>query len=91
MTNPDPNTAKKQTTARRMRQQADNIGFVAEQLKGELTEDETTNRFNQFLENVEKGWTNFTVEADEDQPYNRPYENRPRIRNLTKNTSAKPG
>ena len=51
----DAELEKRQTTARRMRRQADNIGVVAEQLKGELTEDETVTRFNQFLENVEKG------------------------------------
>lgn len=81
----------KETTARRMRREADNVGIVADQLKGELTEDETVNRFNQFLENVEKGWSDFTPEVDDDQPYGNPYGARPRIRNLTKTTSVKPG
>ncbi len=79
--------ARQKETARKMRQQSDDIGLVADKLKGKLDDDETKTRFNKFLENVESGWTEYTVDPD-DTPYGKPYNARPRIRLLNTDNNA---
>lgn len=77
----DKAAARKADTARKMRRQVDDIGLLSEKLKGELNEDETVSRFDQFLENVENGWIDSTLDPD-DTPYGKPFNVRPRIRKL---------
>lgn len=82
----DKSVERKNRTAQKMRKQVNDIGLLSEKLKGELNEDETAIRFDQFLENVENGWIESTPDPD-DTPYNRPFNARPRIRKL--NTTKK--
>lgn len=59
-----------------------------ETIKREVDPDKQENRFDNFIENAETGFINKPGITDNTNPYGRPYEERPKIREIGDSTGA---